>query len=145
MLAQLTDDLRRAIRLAKLAVDRAREREVGSLSQTPEWSALTDDVWEDILHEQGLGPIPEPDVSTDEALLQALTQRPLGVWDSEAAAMPTRLQKAREVAARKLDPEAIRVETPSATLKNEAEVDAYLATLRAAIMQYIGQDRPVIL
>ncbi len=145
LLAQLTDELRRAIRLAKMKVDRAREQEVGSLSQTPEWSALPDDVWEDILYEQGLGPFPEPDVSTDDALLRALTQRPLGVWDSEAAAMPTRLQKAREVAARKLDPEAIRVVTPSATLKNEAEVDAYLATLRADIMRYIDQDRPVIL
>lgn len=145
LLAQLTDSLRAEVHGAKKKVDAARDREVKSLANTPEWDALSDAVWEQILHEQGLGPIPEPDLSTDQALLQALVARPLHVWDSEAAAMPTRLQKAREAAAKKLNPQVKRVTPPSATLKTRAEVDAYLDQLRAQIMQYIEQDQPVIL
>ena len=129
LLAQLGDALRQAVHNAKANVDRAHDREVQSLADTPEWNELSDTVWEKILHEQKLGPVPEPDVSTDEALLKALIQHPLSVWDSEAAAMPTRLQKAREEAAQRLNPKAIRVPVPSATLQNEAEVDAYLHKL----------------
>ena len=145
LLAKLSDALRQAVHAAKENLDRAREREVASLAHTPEWNELSDGVWETILHKQGLGAVPEPDVSTDKALLDALMARPLSVWDSEAAAMPTRLQKAREEAAQRLNPKAIRVPVPSATLQNEAEVDAYLHKLRGELMKYIDRGKPVIL
>jgi hypothetical protein len=37
------------------------------------------------------------------------------------------------------------VSVPSATLQNEAEVDAYLGKLRNELMKYIDRGKPVIL
>ena len=53
--------------------------------------------------------------------------------------------KAREQAAKLLEPKAVRVRPKRTTLHTAEEVDAYLAELRAEIMGHIAADKPVIL
>jgi len=145
LLNQLADALRDAVQQARQRVVDARDREVEKLSTTPEWNELKDEIWHRILEQNGLGPVDEPDMGTDNALLATLNSKPLRVWESEAAAMPVQLQKTRDAAARRLDPQTRRVSLPSATLKTEAEVDVYLEQVRAEIMKYIERGNPVII
>jgi hypothetical protein len=144
LLNQVADALRDAVQQARQRVVDARDREVKKLSTTPEWNELKDETWRRILEQNGLGPVDEPDMGTDNALLATLNSKPLRVWESEAAAMPAQLQKARDAAARRLNPQTRRVSLPSATLKTEAEVDAYLEQVRAEIMKHVERGNPVI-
>ena len=145
LLDSLTTDLRQAIGDARQRVVDARERELAALSETAEWNKLSDAQWWDILHAQGLGPIAELHIGTDDLLLAALDAKPLDAWATEALVVPTRMRQAREQAAKLLEPKAVRVRPRSTTLKSVSEVDAYLAELRTEIVELIEAGSPVIL
>ena len=57
-----------------------------------------------------------------------------------------RSQAARKAIAEIVDPEpkVVAVKPPSATLKSEPDVDAYLAALRTQLMQHIDAGETVI-
>jgi hypothetical protein len=84
-------------------------------------------------------------VGTDETLLAALDTACLEDWKTKAEAIPARVDRAREAAARLLEPKAVRLSPRSVTLKSEGEVDRYLQELRADIMAHIKAGHPVIL
>jgi hypothetical protein len=44
-----------------------------------------------------------------------------------------------------LEPQAVQVRLPSATIKTEAELDAYLKKLRLEIQKQLDDGHPVIL
>jgi hypothetical protein len=141
---RLVDGLRATIREARERLVDARAREVAMLEAMPEWSSLKDQEWKAILAANGLGPVPEIGVGDDAAILAELEQRPLSTWADRIAALPSRAGKAREEAVQRLKPRAERIALPVATLETEAEVDVYLAELRAVIMEKIGAKIPVI-
>ena len=60
-------------------------------------------------------------------------------------AVPTRMRKARERAAKLLEPKAVRVRPKRSTLHTVQEVDAYLDELRDEILSHIDAGKPVIL
>lgn len=122
----------------------AREQELAALDQTAEWNKLRDAQWRDILQTQGLGPIPELKIGTDDLLLVALDARSLAAWATEALVVPTRMRQAREQAAKLLEPKAVRVRPKSTTLHTTQEVDEYLAELRTEIMTYVQVRRKMI-
>ena len=59
-------------------------------------------------------------------------------------ALRERFEKARLAAAQLLEPKAVRIELPSATLCTEQDLDNWLAAVRQAIMQRLKQG-PVII
>ena len=142
---ELTTDLRAAVTAARQAVVDARDRELAKLRATAEWTKLKDEDWKRVFQANGLSPVDELNVGTDELLLRALDEKPLEAWKTEAVAIPTRLQAAREQAAKMLEPKAVRVRPKSATLHTPAEVDAYINELRAEIIEYVNDGKPVIM
>lgn len=142
---ELTTDLREAITAARQTVVDTRERELARLRSTAEWTKLKDEDWKRVLQANGLGPVDELNVGTDELLLRALDEKPLEAWKTEAVAIPTRLQAARERAARMLEPQAVRVRPRSTTLHTADEAETYLAELREEILAHIDAGRPVIM
>ncbi len=110
-----------------------------------EWRRLSAAQREALIREHGLGPVPAPKLGTDQELLAALDARSLGGWAEQDVAMPARFARAREAAARLLEPKAVRVQLPPATLRTAEEVETYLDGLRKAIMAQIESGHPVIL
>jgi len=59
-------------------------------------------------------------------------------------AVPQRFTRALEEASQLLEPKAVRVVLPSATIKNAAELDQWLADVREQVEEQLNQG-PVIL
>ena len=87
----------------------------------------------------------KPRLDSPAAILDALDRTSLSEWDDRTAALPERFTQALQEAARKLQPQAVRVRPPGASLKTEEDVDEYLKALRAKIVGHIDRGRPVIL
>jgi len=145
LVAKLTATLRAELLAARQRLVDMREKGLASLAATAEWQRLSPVDQQRILAENDLGPAPELHVGTDETLLAALDAACLEDWKTKAEAIPARVDRAREAAARLLEPKAVRLSPRSVTLKSEGEVDGYLQELRADIMAYIKAGHPVIL
>ena len=115
------------------------------LSATNEWNQLEEKDRETILAANSLLPVPTIETGDADSILSALDANPLSDWNGKLAALPGRIGKAREDAAKKLEPDTVRVHPKSATLRNLGEVDAYLSSLRGEIIEHIDAGKPVIL
>jgi hypothetical protein len=137
--------LRKELQAARQRLEEIQSHEVGALEATSEWQRMPADERERLRREHRLEPVPALDLHDDEALLRTLAVSPLADWANRAAAVPARVARVREEAARFLAPETVRVTPPAATLTSESEVNDYLDTLRAEIMAHIEKGNPVIL
>ena len=128
LVAELSADLRAAAPAGPRPAGRMRATASWTRSRnTDEWRKLSDEQWEKIFHANGLGPVEPLAVGTEEQLLATLDAKPLTTWEDWILAIPARIVKAREQAAKLLEPKAVRVYPKAATLHTTAEVDAYLA------------------
>jgi hypothetical protein len=145
LIAGLAALLRTELQTRRSRLASARERELEQLQVTAEWERLSQADRQTLVSKHELGPVTELNVGTDAALLEALDAAPLAAWENRIAALPARFARAREEAAKLLEPKAVRVRPKPATLKTVVEVDEYLDTLRAEIMTLIEGGSPVIL
>ena len=145
LITELSTDLRAALQLARDRLVEARQRELDALQSTEEWQKLTDEQWQKILRDNGLGTIDPLVVGTEEQLLATLDGKPLKTWEDWILAVPQRIGKAREQAAKLLEPTSVCVRAKATTLHTAQDVDSYLAELRAEIMAHIDAGHPVIL
>lgn len=145
LLDKLTAALRQAAQDARQQVEDVQQRELKAIEATDEWNKLPDAEWKAIFHAHHLGPIDQLDIGTDEKLLRALNAKSLDAWGTELEAIPTRIRRARQEAARRIAPKAVRVRPASTTLNSEEEVEAYLEELRQEILTHIKDGKPVII
>lgn len=118
---------------------------IAELEASDEWQQLSDHDWADIIAEVGLKRPDVIDISTQQKLLAVLNDAPLSSWKDRTEVVQARAKRAREQAAKKLEPEAVRVSLDGATLKTKADAEAYLDAARAQIMQHINDGHPVII
>lgn len=145
LLKELSNTLRLALQEARQRFVTRRQLELDSLASSAEWQSLPQAEQAQLIASHGLAAVPELQVSTEQALLASLEATSLVAWENRIAALPTKLADVREAAAKLIAPQAVRVNPPHATLNSAAEVDAYLAQLRATIMTHIDEGKPVIL
>jgi hypothetical protein len=145
LVAHLAAALRAELQAARSRLVEAQERELAALATTAEWQALGEIDRQAILSASGITPIVTLRVGTDQELLESLSTTPLREWDNRLAALPGRVARAREEAARRMAPAAVTMQPPHATLRSAAEVDSYLSDLRREIMRHIEAGKPVIL
>lgn len=141
----LCSDLRQALQVARDKVIQVRARELKAMEATAEWNKLDDEQWRQLFHANHVGPVAELDMGANEKLLRALDEKPLSAWETEAVAVPTRMRRAREQAAKLLEPKAVRVRPKSMTLHNASEVHEYVEELRQELISHIEDGHPVIL
>ena len=142
---RVVDDLRGAFAEARQALVEKRDQELDALAASSEWQQLDEPDREAILEDNKLGPDSEPRVGDAEALLATLDATPLDDWQEKLIALPGRIAKARDEAAKKLEPKTVRVTPKKATLRDTGEVDQYVGVLRDEIMEHIAAGNPVIL
>ena len=87
---------------------------------------------------------PQIKVGTEQEVLGTLQQRPLPSWRDQCDALPTRFENARIEAARRLEPKAVSLKLPPATLKSEEDVDLWWEMARTEIVEKLKKG-PVII
>lgn len=137
--------LRSALLAARAGLLEVQRREVGRLKESQEWNRVPDADRSRLLAHYNLEAVPTLQLSTNEELLASLDATSLADWNDKTEAIPARVAAAREVAVRLLEPKAVRVSLPAATLKTAGDVEGYLATLKAQIMPHIEAGNPVFL
>ena len=118
---------------------------IKELESSDEWKKLDDSAWQEIIASVGLERPGEVDVTTTDKLIAQLNTMPLSAWKERTEVVRARAVRAREAAAQKLEPQAIRLQLGSATIKTPADVDAYLDLVRKLLLKAIEDGATVIL
>src|SRR3954447_11524903 len=113
------------------------------LAATDTWTRLTPEQQADILNRQDIAGVPEVYVGTEPDLLASLAEISLDSWATRRDALPQRFAKALEEAARLLEPKAVRVSLPSATIHDGEELSAWLKKVESTVREKLGNG-PVI-
>ncbi len=130
---KLQNDLAAAFRLGE-----------AQLMKSDVWKRLSAEQRQDLTTRFHLTPPDSLPVGTEQEILAALRVSSLSERRNLLDAVPQRFSRVLEEAARLLEPKAMRVLLPSATIKNEAELDAWLADVREQVAEKL-KDGPVIL
>ena len=141
---QLTGALR--IALGKLQDDLAAAFKVGDsrLAASSVWGRLTDQQRSDLSNSCQLNPPAKESIATDDDILGALRTRTLTDRRNLLDAVPQRFTRALDEASVLLEPKAVRVTLPGATIHNTADLEAWIAIVREQVEPKL-KDGPVIL
>lgn len=145
LITELCDALRSAIVDAASGAAADYTNALQELEATAEWKQLDGGDRNAMLVGAGLVAVSAPVVGSDAELLKALDETPLTVWKERRQAIPAKVAAVRSAAAKKLEPKSVTVTPSSATLRTEAEVDAYLAALRERLLRHITDGETVII
>ncbi len=141
---KLSDALRTAVTQAHGYLESARAEAVRTLEATAEWPKLPSDDQARVLGDNQLTPVPAPDVSSDEQVVDTLALVPLEDWRDKLAAIPGRLANARRQAALILEPKSIVIQLPRKTINSQEDLDEFLAEIRKLIEERLGEG-PIII
>ena len=139
----LADLLRAAVRAGTATHEDAHAEAMTTLGANEAWLKTPPADRDAITKEVGLTAPAKPDVSTDEALADLLDRRSLASVRAEADAVPARAVRAIERAARLLEPKVRPVALERATLRDVAEVEAWVERQKKALIEAVA-DGPVL-
>jgi hypothetical protein len=145
LLDELSAELRTSLTSRFEQLTAAQRAAVDELEHWPDWAKLDAVDQRGILKESQLEGITMPEIAGVDELLAALDSKPLSAWDDRIGMVPGRRDQAQQKVAKKLEPEAVSVSPPSATLKTEADLDTYLAAVRAAVLPHLRDNKTVII
>ena len=114
-----------------------------ALKASDPWSRISPEKRHALRADHQLLDAAPPDLSTPSAVVTSLKARPCSQWRDMAAAHPGRVQSALQDAAVELEPKTQKITVPRPTLWTEAELDAWLASLRATIAALLSHG-PVL-
>lgn len=114
------------------------------LDNDSSWSQLEEDEKSSLLSNCDIKDPGELSVGSQEDLLTALQSYPISSWGDRIDAVSNRFGKARELAAKKVEPAATTLDLPRRTLKTADEVKAWLEEVETQINEAIANG-PVII
>jgi hypothetical protein len=117
---------------------------MSDLSGDAAWIALGPAQRDALITRYQLAPLGKPSVGTDSELLDTLDKRSLNTLVDLRDALPSRFAQARAAAAKLAEPEVRTVKLKSATLRNAADLQAWLEGARAQIESELAHG-PVLL
>lgn len=144
LIKQLTTSLR--TELGKLQDDLSVAVAAGQqkLAASDLWSRLTDEQRATLTASCQLTPPSKAAIGTDEEILAALQQRNLADRRNLLDAVPQRFSRALEEASKLLEPKAVKLNLPTATIHNTADLDQWFAEVRARVEEQL-KSGPAIL
>jgi hypothetical protein len=142
LLDRVTELLRSRLRsLHETYVEEYEER-LDALRASESWQELDEADRRVILREYDLDGVPEIAVGTTEEVLDSLAQTSLDNWEARLDALPQRFKNALSDAARKLEPDTVRVRLASRVLHDEDEVEEWLDETREQLLNRL-EEGPV--
>lgn len=146
LMEQLCTALRTAFTDGMAKVRAAYDNEIAELAASGGWQHLDSDQQQYLLRNAGLVAPANPDLSSNDKLLSAVSAQPIAGLEERVHALPAKVVSVRKAIAEIVDPEptVATVKPAIATLRSESDVDAYLAALRTELMQHINAGETVI-
>ncbi|MBI4233819.1 MAG: BREX system P-loop protein BrxC [Chloroflexi bacterium] len=145
---QLTQKILGALREALNKVQEnlvsAFQQQKARLEASPAWPPLKEEQRQALVAQFGLQAPPGIAVADEEQVLGTLRGNSLANRRTLVEALPQRFQKALEEAARLVEPKAVRVTLPSATLRTEQDLDTWLEGVRKVVKDQL-REGPVML
>jgi hypothetical protein len=145
LIVQLCAALRTALGAEAVALEATHADELAQLESSAEWQSLDPISKATLIENAGLAAPSPPLTGTDDELLRALDSVPLSGWKERRQALPAKVAAARAAAAKQLEPKSVTMKPASATLKTTSDVDTYLATLRARLLEHVAAGETVII
>jgi hypothetical protein len=127
---KLTDLLRQKLTALHAAYKQAHQDGIVTLEATEAWAMITEQDRQSILARNGLTAVPGIKVGTEAELVGSLNNLSLEMWQANSDALPQRFQKAQREAAKLIEPKVVYVTLPSATIRNEEELEAWLVKVK---------------
>jgi hypothetical protein len=137
------DALRTAVTAAYGEYERTHKEQMAALTASDNWKKLKADQQKQILAAEGIDGIPALAVGSEADLIRTLEQTPLPAWQTRTDALIQQFARAAIAAAKLLEPKVQRITLPSATLKNDGELKAWLDEVERRIREKL-KDGPVI-
>jgi hypothetical protein len=119
--------------------DRAAE-----LAADDSWSQLSEDQQSVISKQCDIEPIESLQIATQDELITAMQSYPISSWDDRIDALTGRFSRAREKAAKELQPDTQSVEVPRRTLKTTDDVKAWLDETGKVLNEAVAKGPVVI-
>jgi hypothetical protein len=145
LLTELAASLRSEVALRARQLATEQRAAVAELEAWEEWRKLSGDDREALVAEAKLVPTGPPDVSTDAKLLDVLDATSLSGWQDRISLVPGRRDRARQRAAKQLEPESVTVTLPSATIKTTGDLEAYIGEVRTRVQPHLDASKTVII
>jgi len=145
LIAALSDGLRAAVADAVNAVANDQASGRAAIESSPDWQQLEQVDRIQILTAAGLDAATVVSIASTAELLDSLDNTSLTAWIERRQAIPAKVMAARAAAAKKLAPSSVSVQAPAATLRTEAELDAYLAEFRAELMGHLANGETIVI
>jgi hypothetical protein len=117
--------------------------EQAKLDAHPAWSALDAAKQTELLQSAGITVLELPTTNSDDELLSALQTRDLASWQTLTDALPTRFAQTLAAAIKEAEPKARSISLPGVTIHDQAELDDWLAGVRAEVEAALSEG-PVI-
>jgi len=115
-----------------------------ALGADDSWQQLSQDERADFLSQANITDVPELTLGTHQELVAALQQHPLVVWRDRIDAFPGRFDRARELAAKSLEPKTQTVYIPRPTLRSTEDVDAWVKNIHDVLKKAVAKGPVVI-
>jgi hypothetical protein len=113
-----------------------------ALQQSDAWSKLTEAQRQAVLDQNGLTAVPGIKVGTEADVITSLEAMSLEMWQARCDALPQRFQKAQHDAAKTIEPKVVYITLPTATIRNDTELEAWLAKVKQELKERL-KDGPV--
>lgn len=140
---QITQALRDAVVKAQKEYQQVYNTELANLQATESWQKLDSAQCNQILGE-GIKTIPQIAVGTEAEVLKSLESLSLTEWLNRCDTLPQRFTQARLAAEKLLEPQAVYLKLPNATLRNLEDVDKWLGKVRQSILEKLKNGSVII-
>ena len=144
LLDRTVDLLRQALKAKLDAYQQTYAAQEAQLASDTDWQKLTDAQRADLGEKHHLAVLPSIDLSTPDALQDALDECDLDHWVAKIQALSSRFDAVRHAAVLLLKPNVVQVNIPRRTLNNEAELKEWLVEVENLLSTKLKQG-PVAL
>lgn len=145
LVGEMADLIRLALRERLDAYAEALSAGMDDLDADDNWGRLDDSKRGELLSQYGLRPEIDPDLGTPEKVLAAVQSRPLSAWNDRIDAVPAKVAQAREAAAKLLEPKAVKVSVPSATIGSTDDIESYVTQLKQLLATKLDEHGSIII
>ena len=136
--------LRNALNHQVKAYNDERDQHLQSLASDANWQKLEAAQQQALLKKHGVDAPAEAKAASADELSEALDEVPLTAWEDRRKALSHRFDELRMEVAKLLEPKVVRVQLPKITVRDEAELEHWLADAKAAVLEKLKYG-PVML
>jgi len=115
-----------------------------NLKKDTSWQELAEDTREEIKEKCGINPVEKISVETRPELIKELDQHSIQSWNDQTDALTGRFARAREMAAKELEPKTQIVDIPRQTIKTDEDIETWLQEMKKRLKAALKKG-PIII